>query len=88
MNELFQRLGLSEALLTGLSRLGISQPTEIQQQTIPLALAGKDIIGQSATGARVIIVTGCSNVLISRVSETFIIKIHALLRVIRYNCCK
>ncbi|NLP42077.1 MAG: DEAD/DEAH box helicase [Veillonellaceae bacterium] len=78
MNELFQRLGLSEALLTGLSRLGISQPTEIQQQTIPLALAGKDIIGQSATGARVIIVTGCINALVSRVSETFIKNLHLI----------
>ncbi len=41
-----------------------------------------------ATGARVIIVTGCINVIIVRVSEIFIKKNHALLRVIRYNCCK
>jgi phosphoserine phosphatase len=32
----------------------------------------------SATGARVIIVTGCINALVSRVSETFIKNLHLI----------
>ncbi|CAM2896061.1 phospholipase D-like domain-containing protein [Erysipelothrix tonsillarum] len=42
----------------------------------------------SATGERVIIVTGCINALRSRVSGTLVNMIHALLRVIKYNYCK
>lgn len=41
-----------------------------------------------ATGERVIIVIGCINDLVSRVSGTLLKNIHALLRAIRYNCCK
>ncbi|MPM72583.1 DEAD-box ATP-dependent RNA helicase CshC [bioreactor metagenome] len=50
MSELFQKLGLCDVLLAGLDGLGITQPTEIQQQVIPAALIGKDVVGQSATG--------------------------------------
>lgn len=50
MSELFQKLGLSDALLIGLNGLGINQPTEIQRQIIPEVLTGKDVVGQSATG--------------------------------------
>lgn len=50
MAKTFEELAISEALATGLSKAGISVPTPIQEQVIPPALAGRDIIGQSATG--------------------------------------
>lgn len=50
MNDLFVELGVTAALATGLNKAGITAPTEIQTAVIPLALAGKDIAGQSATG--------------------------------------
>lgn len=50
MSELFAKLGLSEPLVAGLNKLGITAPTPVQQQVIPVALSGRDVIGQSATG--------------------------------------
>ncbi len=50
MSESFETLGVSTALIEGLSKAGIAVPTGIQNQVIPIALLGKDIIGQSATG--------------------------------------
>ena len=47
----FEELGLSEELISILSGLKIKTPTEIQEKTIPLVLAGKDVIGGSATGS-------------------------------------
>jgi ATP-dependent RNA helicase DeaD len=47
----FEELKLSEELLKVLHESGIQIPTEIQEKTIPLALAGRDIIGGSATGS-------------------------------------
>lgn len=47
----FKELGLPDAFLHTLSQLHIEEPTEIQEKTIPLALAGKDVIGGSATGS-------------------------------------
>lgn len=49
--EKFKQLGLSEEILRAISELKFTEPTEIQQKAIPLALAGKDIIGGSATGS-------------------------------------
>jgi len=48
--ELFEKLGITAALAEGLAKVGITVPTAIQTQVIPLALKGKDIVGQSATG--------------------------------------
>lgn len=48
--ETFKGLGLSDALTQTLSNLGYESPTPIQQQTIPLLLAGNDLIGQAQTG--------------------------------------
>ena len=50
MIESFETLGVSAPLVAGLDKAGIKVPTGIQSQVIPLALTGKDIIGQSATG--------------------------------------
>lgn len=47
----FKDLGLSHDLLRVIEEVGFTEPTEIQEKTIPLALAGKDIIGGSATGS-------------------------------------
>jgi ATP-dependent RNA helicase DeaD len=49
--EKFKKLGLSEALLKAILEEGYEAPREIQEKAIPLALAGKDIIGGSATGS-------------------------------------
>ncbi|MEK6906434.1 MAG: DEAD/DEAH box helicase [Nanoarchaeota archaeon] len=47
----FEELGLSNEVLKILEKSGFVTPSEIQEKTIPLALAGKDIIGGSATGS-------------------------------------
>ncbi|GAB2024761.1 DEAD/DEAH box helicase [Lactovum odontotermitis] len=46
----FKDFGLSEGLLNTLSEIGYETPTPIQEQTIPLVMAGHDIIGQAQTG--------------------------------------
>ena len=46
----FAQLGLSKPLLNALNHLGYAEPTAIQAQAIPAALAGKDIIGEAQTG--------------------------------------
>jgi ATP-dependent RNA helicase DeaD len=46
----FNSLGLSTALLKALDELKFEKPSPIQQQTIPLLLEGKDLIGQAQTG--------------------------------------
>ena len=46
----FAALGLTPASLTALTKAGYEKPTPIQAQTIPSALAGKDVIGCAATG--------------------------------------
>ncbi len=47
----FDKLGLNQGLLKILEEIGFKEPTEIQYKVIPLALAGKDVIGKSATGS-------------------------------------
>ena len=46
----FAQLGIETALLRALDKLGYHQPTEIQEQMIPLVLAGRDVVGQARTG--------------------------------------
>ncbi len=46
----FSDLGLSESTLAALAHLGYERPTPIQEQTIPLLLEGRDVIGQAQTG--------------------------------------
>ena len=43
----FADLGLSETTLEALSNVGYSEPSPIQEQTIPALLEGRDIIGQA-----------------------------------------
>ncbi|MBR9675419.1 DEAD/DEAH box helicase [Candidatus Woesearchaeota archaeon] len=47
----FKQLNLSEQLTIAIDRLHFTEPTQIQRETIPLILDGKDVIGESATGS-------------------------------------
>ncbi|WP_035619056.1 DEAD/DEAH box helicase [Lacticigenium naphthae] len=46
----FNELNLSTELLKSIERVGFEEMTPIQEQTIPMALENKDIIGQAQTG--------------------------------------
>src|SRR5438552_1508878 len=46
----FTPLGLAPELLRAVAEEGYEQPTPIQQEAIPLALAGRDLIGSAQTG--------------------------------------
>ncbi|WP_243206194.1 DEAD/DEAH box helicase [Neobittarella massiliensis] len=51
MNEiLFADLGLSPEVLRAVEEMGFTAATDIQAQSIPLLLAGRDVIGRSQTG--------------------------------------
>jgi ATP-dependent RNA helicase RhlE len=47
----FSKLGLSAPLVSALESLGITTPTEIQTKTMPLALAGRNIVASAETGS-------------------------------------
>ncbi|PIN89318.1 ATP-dependent helicase [Candidatus Pacearchaeota archaeon CG10_big_fil_rev_8_21_14_0_10_34_76] len=49
--EKFKQLGLSEGILNAIDKAGFSEPSEIQEKTIPLVISGRDVIGSSATGS-------------------------------------
>ena len=55
----FEDLNLSPELLKAIDHLGLTEPTEIQEKSIPLVLARKDVIGESATGSGKTLVFGC-----------------------------
>lgn len=46
----FEALGLSPLILKSIARLGFDKPTPIQEEAIPLVLAGRDIMGLAQTG--------------------------------------
>ncbi|HET9134168.1 MAG TPA: DEAD/DEAH box helicase [Gemmatimonadales bacterium] len=46
----FPSLGLAPALCDALATLGYEEPTPIQAEAIPALLAGRDLLGQAATG--------------------------------------
>src|SRR5438093_9216636 len=46
----FTTLGLSDTLIATLTALGYEEPTPVQRETIPLMLAGRDLLAQAATG--------------------------------------
>ncbi len=46
----FQSLGLSEALLKAISKIGYTTPSPIQEKAIPPILEGKDILASAQTG--------------------------------------
>jgi superfamily II DNA/RNA helicase len=47
----FEEIGLKENLVKGLKKNGITEATDIQFKSIPLALENRDIIGESETGS-------------------------------------
>lgn len=47
----FQSMSLSRPILRGLASVGFSEPTPIQNKTIPVALLGKDVVGGAVTGS-------------------------------------
>ena len=51
MNTIFNQFGLSPELLRAARGLGLESPTSVQQEVIPLALAGGDLIATAETGS-------------------------------------
>src|ERR1700704_5109770 len=49
-NAGFAALGLAPEIVSALTALGYEEPTPIQLQTIPSLIAGRDLLGQAATG--------------------------------------
>ncbi|KXN71123.1 P-loop containing nucleoside triphosphate hydrolase protein, partial [Conidiobolus coronatus NRRL 28638] len=47
----FSQFHLDFRLVRAIAKMGISNPTEIQNQVIPLALQGKDILARAKTGS-------------------------------------
>jgi ATP-dependent RNA helicase RhlE len=47
---LFEQLGLIEPIMKALKTEGYTNPTPIQQQSIPVVLEGKDLLGCAQTG--------------------------------------
>ncbi len=50
VRDTFEGLGLNKELTEACAKVGYEHPTEIQQQAIPLAIGGQDLIGQAKTG--------------------------------------
>src|SRR5437764_7438950 len=46
----FLALGLDRALVAAVAALGYEEPTDIQREAIPPLIAGRDVLGQAATG--------------------------------------
>jgi ATP-dependent RNA helicase DDX27 len=47
----FQSMSLSRPILRGLAAVGFTEPTPIQVKTIPIAVAGRDLVGGAETGS-------------------------------------
>ena len=50
MYETFDELGIQPEILQAVKDMGFEEPTPIQKVSIPVALSGKDLIGQAQTG--------------------------------------
>jgi ATP-dependent RNA helicase DeaD len=51
MDSNFKKLGIDDRLLASINDLGFELPSPIQEQAIPMALQGVDIVGLSQTGS-------------------------------------
>ncbi len=47
----FEEMNIDQRMMELIHKLGITEPTEIQEKTIPYAMQGKDVVGQSMTGS-------------------------------------
>src|SRR5258705_13459362 len=50
LNSTFAELGVRDEIVRALAEQGITHPFAIQELTLPMALAGDDLIGQARTG--------------------------------------
>ena len=50
-NQRFDNWQLKQSTLNGLQSLGWEKATQVQRDTVPIALAGNDVIGQARTGS-------------------------------------
>lgn len=50
LTESFDDLGLRSSVLKGIKAAGFERPTGIQAQLIPVAISGRDLLGQAKTG--------------------------------------
>ncbi|MAE12997.1 ATP-dependent RNA helicase [Candidatus Woesearchaeota archaeon] len=57
--KVFEQLGISHQLLANIKQQGIETPTQIQEESIPHIMNGKDVIGESATGSGKTLAFGC-----------------------------
>ncbi|MBW3004567.1 DEAD/DEAH box helicase, partial [Candidatus Woesearchaeota archaeon] len=55
----FENFGLSQPLLMTIKKLRFTKPTQIQEQSIPDIVKGKDVVGESATGSGKTLAFGC-----------------------------
>ena len=46
----FQDFSLHPKVLAGVSSMGFTKPTPIQEQSIPISLKGRDMLGLAQTG--------------------------------------
>ena len=46
----FAALGLADSIVTAVTNLGYEEPTPVQRETIPVILAGQDLLAQAETG--------------------------------------
>ncbi len=51
MENQFKELGLNEEIVKSVTKMGFSEPTEVQKASIPHVLAGNDLIVKSKTGS-------------------------------------
>lgn len=57
--KLFEDLGLSSQLTTTIKGMGFTRPTQIQGESIPHIISGRDVIGESETGSGKTLAFGC-----------------------------
>ncbi|HJO02280.1 MAG TPA: DEAD/DEAH box helicase, partial [Candidatus Woesearchaeota archaeon] len=48
---IFDDLNVNKEIVKGLNEMGVKEPTDIQEKSIPLIKEGKDLIGISKTGS-------------------------------------
>ena len=49
----FADFQLQPYLLTAIQKINFRQPTPVQQRVIPVIMAGRSVVGQSATGSEI-----------------------------------
>ncbi len=59
MEDKFKNFNLSKNLQRAIKNLGYEEPTQIQEESIPFVLEGKDVVGESATGSGKTLAFGC-----------------------------